>query len=173
MTFHPVLIVVCGLPGVGKTTVGRHLAAALDADLVRTDVVRKELFDDPDYTTAEERAVYQGLFDRAETRLAAGEDIILDGTFHDRSYRTRARSVAATLDASFRLVYVTCREEVVRERIAAREGDESDATFAIHRQYRDQFDAVEHDHVKVDNDGSVADARRQLRQVLPTAETAD
>lgn len=173
MTYHPHLVVVCGLPGVGKTTVGRHLADDLDADLVRTDVVRKELFPDPEYTKTEEQAVYDGLFDRAATALTNRENVVLDGTFHDARYRARAQEVAAAADAAFRLVYVTCREEVVRERIATRQGDASDATFEIHRQYRDQFDAVECDHIRVDNDGSVAETRRQLQAIFPTPESAD
>lgn len=173
MTYHPQLVVVCGLPGVGKTTVGRHLADDLHADLVRTDIVRKDLFPDPEYTNTEEQAVYDGLFDRAATAVNNRENIVLDGTFHDARYRARAQTIAEDADATFRLVHVTCREEVVRERIATREEDASDATFEIHRQYRDQFDAVECDHVRVDNDGSVAETRRQLRAVLPTPESAD
>ncbi|MFB6105314.1 MAG: AAA family ATPase [Halobacteriaceae archaeon] len=173
MTFRPALVVVCGLPGVGKTTVGRHLAEAVDADLVRTDVVRKDLFPEPEYTQTEERSVYDALLDRAADRLDRRENVVLDGTFYRQPYRDRAAAVADDVDATFRLVYVTCREEVVRDRIADRDGDESDATFEIHQQYRDQFHPVEREHVRVDNDGPVAELRRQVRSVLPTPESAD
>ncbi|MCF2241345.1 AAA family ATPase, partial [Halobacterium salinarum] len=44
------LVVVCGLPGTGKTTVSGHAAETLDAELLRTDVVRTDLFPEPDYT---------------------------------------------------------------------------------------------------------------------------
>lgn len=173
MTYHPQLVVVCGLPGVGKTTVGRELAEDLHADLVRTDVVRKELYPDPEYTKTEEQTVYDGLFQRAASALQNRENIVLDGTFHETRYRARAQEIADEADATFRLVHVTCREEVVRERIAARDGDASDATFDIHRQYRDKFDAVNCDHIRVDNDGPVAETKRQLQAILPTPESAD
>ena len=42
----PTLVVVCGLPGVGKSTVAGVVSDRLEASRLRTDVVRKELFDE-------------------------------------------------------------------------------------------------------------------------------
>ncbi|PSQ47007.1 kinase, partial [Halobacteriales archaeon SW_6_65_15] len=61
----PQLIVVCGLPGVGKTTVAEAIAERVDGRLLRTDVIRKEIISDPDYTAEESRMVYGELFERA------------------------------------------------------------------------------------------------------------
>jgi predicted kinase len=38
-------VVVSGLPGSGKTTVGRHLAAALDLPLLDKDAILEGLFE--------------------------------------------------------------------------------------------------------------------------------
>jgi shikimate kinase len=35
------IIVVCGLPGVGKSTVARAIADAVDGEVLRTDVIRQ------------------------------------------------------------------------------------------------------------------------------------
>ncbi|WP_240318880.1 AAA family ATPase [Halorussus rarus] len=157
----PRLIVVCGLPGVGKTTVAEDIADRLDGRLLRTDVVRKELLTDPDYTEEESRMVYRELFDRASEIVEAGRSAVLDGTFKDAGDRDRAAELSESLGAEFRLVKVECAEDVVRERIARREGDASDADFEVHELYREQFDAIATDHVTVDNsDGRDATARQ-------------
>ena len=40
------LIIVCGLPGTGKSTVARHLSYDLGGEVLRTDLIRRELFKD-------------------------------------------------------------------------------------------------------------------------------
>ena len=157
----PSLVVVCGLPGVGKSTVARRVADRIGAEVLRTDVVRKELFDDPGYTAEETAAVYDELLARAADRLADGRSVVLDATFKTRGRRREAREVAEGLDCGFRLVHVDCEEAVVERRIAERDGV-SDADFQIHRQFREAFEPVEMDHLAVDNSGSEADTRRQV-----------
>ncbi|UPV75197.1 AAA family ATPase [Halorussus limi] len=160
----PQFVVVCGLPGVGKTTVAEDIAERLDGRLLRTDVVRKDILDDPDYTEAEARMVYRELFERASDVVEGGRSVVLDGTFKDAADRERAVELCESLDAEFRLVKVECDEAVVRDRIASREDDASDADFEVHAMYREQFDAVSADHVTVDNSESAAETRRQVAE---------
>lgn len=157
----PQLVVVCGLPGVGKSTVARAIADRLDADVLRTDVVRKELFEAPEYTSDETRAVYDELLARARERLDDGRAVVLDATFKTRTRRHDARELAADIGAEFRLVYVDCDSEVVERRIAARD-DVSDADFEIHLQFKDRFEPVEMDHERIDNSGSERETVEQV-----------
>jgi len=161
------LVAVCGLPGVGKTTVAETVADRLDGRLLRTDVVRKELLTDPDYTEAESRMVYGELFDRARETVASGRSAVLDGTFQDADRRDRVAALAGEVGAEFRLVKVECEEAVVRDRIERREGDESDADFEVHRLYRETFDPLERDHVTVDNSDGLAATLRQVDEHFP------
>lgn len=163
---EPRLVVVCGLPGAGKTTVSEHAVDALDAELLRTDVVRKELFPDPEYTPAEVRAVYDELLDRAAAALRAGDPVVLDGTFKERELRGDARRTAERVGVPFDLVKVECAEDVIRDRIRARSGDESDADFAIHQQFREQFESVAGPHALVDNSGTLDETLRQVNDVF-------
>lgn len=151
----PVLAVVCGLPGVGKSTVSRAIAERLPATVLRTDVIRKELFSNPEYTTAETVAVYDDLLTRAFDHLDVGESVVLDATFKTSERRIQARDLAEQVGARFRLVYVDCDEAVLERRIRERDGV-SDADFDVHIEFRDRFEAVEMDHVVIDNSGSKA-----------------
>ena len=155
------LVVVCGLPGTGKTTVAREITERLDARLLRTDVVRKDLFDDPAYTETETEAVYAELFDRATAALA-DESVVLDATFRTKAFRTAAREAAQSASAAFRLVGVECADEVVRERIHARSDDASDADVAVYEQFRETYDPVGDADLVVDNSGKLAATFGQL-----------
>jgi hypothetical protein len=156
-----VLAVVCGPPGVGKSTVAERIADHLDADVLRTDVVRKELFDEPTYTDEEIETVYREVFDRAGKRLASGTSVVLDATFVNREWRQAAHDVAAEDGRGFRLVAVECPRSVVKERIERRDGV-SDADFQTHCEFRETFDPIELDHVVIDNGGSEAATLAQV-----------
>ncbi|PSQ29111.1 kinase [Halobacteriales archaeon QS_9_68_17] len=159
---HPTLVLVCGPPGVGKTTVSESIVERLDAVLVRTDVVRRDVTPDPEYTEAERKRVYDELFSRGRAAIRRGDDVVFDGTFQYRDLRHRARSLADDLGAEFRSVRVECAEPVVRERIEAREGGESDADFEVHKRIREAFDPLAIDHVTVDNSETEARTERQV-----------
>ncbi len=159
------LVVVCGLPGTGKTTVARELTERADGVLLRTDVVRKDLFPEPEYTDEEVQATYDELFDRTRDALERKGVAVLDGTFRRESLRNRARRVASETEATFDLVRVTCSEEVVRERINEREDDESDADFSVHQLLQSEFEPPTIAHQTVDNSGSVAETRQQIAEL--------
>ncbi|SDY01285.1 AAA family ATPase [Halobellus clavatus] len=160
------LVVVAGLPGVGKTTVSREIAERLDGRLVRTDVVRRDCFSDPQYTAAERATVYEELFDRGREIVAQGDVAVLDGTFRKRTDRERAAAVADAEDVPLDVVAVECTEAVVRERIQKREDDESDADFEIHRRFRERYEPIEREHITIDNSGDLDSMQTQLDDVF-------
>ena len=166
------LIVVCGLPGVGKTTVAERIADHLDGRIRRTDVIRKELFDDPEYTDAETEAVYAELLARARRDVDAGEAVVLDATFADGRFRAKARETAAGTAAAFDLVEVACDEDIVERRIERRDGI-SDADFEIHLHFRELFDEVAGDHVVIDNSGTEAETYAQVDAAFADASIED
>lgn len=160
------LVVVCGLPGVGKTTVSEAIADRIGGELLRTDVVRKELFPDPDYVPEETRATYDELFARGREMAADGVTVVLDGTFKQGVQRNRAADLAASLGVEFTLVVVTASETAARERIAARENDESDADFDVYLLLKEQFEPVDRDHVTIDNSGTLDEMYEQIDKLF-------
>ncbi len=158
----PELVVVCGLPGVGKTTVAETITDRTDGELFRTDVVRKELFPEPEYTAEESQVVYEELFRRGTEALARGSAAVFDGTFTDRSRRENALAVADEVGVDWTLVNVQCDTTVVERRIECRENDVSDADFDVHLMYRDRFEPIDRDHVTVDNSDGLDETYRQI-----------
>lgn len=166
------LVLVCGPPGTGKSTVAERVTDRLDGHLLRTDVVRKELYPDPSYTSEESEAVYDELFERARRSLEDGEHVVLDGTFRRATLRERAAAVADEVGVEFRVVRVTCAEAVVRERITARADDPSDADFEIHKQIKAEFEPIEGACLLVDNSGSLEATLDTVDEAFPAVAPA-
>lgn len=169
-TRWPMLLVVCGLPGAGKTTIAEAVTDRVDGRLVRTDVVRKDLFPDPDYTEAEKLAVYDELLARGREAVADGETAVLDGTFKEARFREDVVALADDLGVEFQLVKVECDEPVARQRIRERTDDESDADPELHSRFRELFDPVDCNHVVVDNSGDLEATLAQVDELFPVAE---
>lgn len=140
------LIIMCGLQGTGKTTVGKKIAKELGAVMLRTDLIRREITNMPLYTEESRRAAYTIMFARAQKKLAQGKDVLLDATFSKKEHRVHARKIAYAAKAKFTLVWVICSEEIVRERLEARVGDASDAGFAQYLEAKSYFESPEEEN---------------------------
>ena len=162
----PLLVVCCGLPGVGKSTVSAYMAEQLPATRYRSDEVRHDLFEEPEYTPAEGHRTYNELLDRARAGLDAGEAVVVDGTFKHVDDRDQVAGVAAETGVTVRFVHVTCPPATVRDRLRSRTDDASDADIGVYRQHREQFEPLDREHVTVDNSGSIEETYQQIDRRL-------
>ncbi len=117
---EPWLVMVCGLVGVGKTTIACQIARELRARYLSTDRAGYRLFrerrayDDQYY-----RRVYDYMIVRAQRALSRRRSVVLDGTFLRREARRRFFAEFRE-NASLWIVFVTCSEEIVRARLEVR-----------------------------------------------------
>ena len=51
------VILICGLPGVGKSAISKKLALRLKAVVLSTDKIRKELIKNPTYSSKEKKQI--------------------------------------------------------------------------------------------------------------------
>jgi predicted kinase len=160
------LILVCGLPGTGKTTVAREVASQLDAELLRTDVIRKETFDTITYTDEQMRATYEEMIQRAKDLLQVDKHVVLDATFRKQEYRDLAEQLVGTTNTDLYVIQVDCDDDIVKERIQKRSGDESDAEFETYKEFKQQADLLQLDHAIIDNSGSLEGTRKQVTALL-------
>lgn len=177
------MVLVGGAPGTGKTTLAAAIGSALDAVVLRSDEVRKELAGIPSlepapaaygegiYSTAATAATYETLVERASIALGMGESVVVDATWLDGAWRRRARSVAASASADVvELRCVAPLEVMVRhlQERASRGSDASDATADIARKMlmagADWIEATE-----IDTSGPEAEARAVALRVLNDA----
>ncbi|MFO0981139.1 MAG: AAA family ATPase [Planctomycetota bacterium] len=139
----PLVVMMCGLPGSGKTVVARALQATLRAQLVRTDVVRRSLEAEPSYGELAVTRAYDALLAAARGMLDRGLAVILDATFDRRVLRERARAMAAAVGAPCVTVLVECAEPIIKERLErrAREGgDASEAGWSVYLRKKSSFE---------------------------------
>ena len=134
---RPVLWIVWGMAAAGKSTVARALAAILDTTVLRSDVIRKQLFE-RGARDAAVSAFEEGIYSRqataltygkmlrlAQAEIAQGRSVILDATFSRRNRRREALRLAGETGAAIVFIECACPEAVLRRRLAARAGARS------------------------------------------------
>jgi aminoglycoside phosphotransferase family enzyme/predicted kinase len=151
---RPALVLVGGLPGTGKSTVARSLAEQAGFEVIRSDVVRKELaglqagvpaadaWHGGIYTREWTERTYQACLDRAEAALLDGKRVIVDATFAEEALRARFMGAARALSVPAVGFVCQASAESVRERLARRRGDASDADFAIYERAKESWEAA-------------------------------
>jgi hypothetical protein len=138
---RPCVVGIGGLPGVGKSTVARDLAAVAGLEHIRTDVVRKELPDPVDYSDAGRTLVYDATLARAADALARGQRVVVDASFGQEAWRKRLIDVAVRHGVPLLLVFCTVDDAEALRRLAARRGDASDADASVHALARAAWEA--------------------------------
>jgi len=114
------LLVICGIPGSGKTTIAKLVANSFeDSILIETDGIRKMLAH-PRFSPGESKFVYNACFAIAKVALKAGYFVLLDGTFLREEYRSEARRVLRKYYERADTVWVRCGLETALERNFAR-----------------------------------------------------
>ncbi len=143
---RPCLVLVGGLPGAGKSTLARDLSARAGFEVIRSDVVRKELAGasgqqteppefgqgiySPDWTAR----TYAECLCRAEPLLFEGRRVLIDASFREENQRVAGLQVARRLGVPATMFICHAEPEVIRLRLAARRNDVSDADWSIYLQ---------------------------------------
>ena len=139
----PRLIAVGGLSGSGKSAVSRAIAPSLGAFpgavIVRSDVERKRLFGVAPEERLPARAYAPGVSDqvyamsrkRAMMALFGGQAAIVDAVHAKPEEREALAALAARLGVRFTGLWLEAPAKVMRDRVATRRGDVSDATPSV------------------------------------------
>jgi hypothetical protein len=140
---RPHLIVTYGMSASGKSTVSRSLLELLGAVRVRSDVERKRLFGlKPDddgqsalgkgiYSTEATEKTYRKLEELAAKIIDAGYPVIVDAVFLNYQEREHFRKLAKNKQIPFTILECTTDEKTLRQRIAERKNDISDADLKV------------------------------------------
>ena len=113
------LILTCGLPGVGKTTLARQLAADRSAVCLTKDEWLTALGSSPWDTPTREKVEHE-LWHLAQAILRLGLSVVLDFGLWARIERDEMRSVARDLGVGVELHYLEVPTDELWRRIQAR-----------------------------------------------------
>jgi aminoglycoside phosphotransferase family enzyme/predicted kinase len=152
------LILTAGLMGTGKSVLASNLASRLDADLIRMDVVRKEMlhiaptehryenFGKGIYSEEVSRQVYNRALEAAASKLREGKSVIIDASFKNRTERRRAAQIAEELQADFFILECSLPDRLITKRLAARmseKGEVSDGRTDILEAQKRDFEPID------------------------------
>jgi len=143
---QPLLIIMHGLSGSGKSTVAKRLQEKLFLVQIRSDVERKRLFlNNPVtaptvepgkgiYTPNASAQTYQHLYTLADHIIQASINVVVDAAFLRKADRQRFQQLAQKHNAQFAILNCHAEPTVLRDRIQARlkQGNAvSDATLEV------------------------------------------
>jgi adenylylsulfate kinase len=152
------LILMAGLPGSGKSSLARALAAELAGSVLDKDEIRAALFapSDVEYST-EQDDFCMGIMLKVAGyifRKDPSRRIFLDGRTFSRSYQlARATGFAEALSQPWRILECVCSEPTVRERLAEDSTHPAaNRDFDLYLQVKARFEEIVLPKTLVDTD---------------------
>lgn len=168
---RPVLVVLMGQPGVGKSHCAHLLSARLGAAHVSSDQLRSRLFIAASYAQEESATIFSAASSLIDLLLGEGHRVVFDATNLLARNRASATEIAGRRGVPLVHVRVVADEQDTLTRLAERrlrraEGDHSDADESIYRKMT-VFEAPLGGHLELHN-GPALDA--ELERVVADVE---
>ena len=170
---EPLVVVVMGRPGTGKSTQAEAVARALGSPHLASDRIRKThigvpLRERPDAATRKRlyadrttEATYATLRTRALERARRQRSTVLDATYSRRGHRDTLRTTLRAADVPYAFVEVTAGDAALKKRLRERSAGDaaaSDARATDFEMLADRYeapDALEDPrHVRVGTEGA-------------------
>jgi len=181
---RPTLWVVCGLPASGKSTISNALAGSLNAKVLRSDLIRRELFG-LDAGTSVVVPFKKGIYSKqagsltygkllllAQEEIEKGESVILDATFSGAHQRREALRLAQDQDANILFIECVSPSRLLKARLMRRatEYSISDARLQHLEAFRKIFEPLSelHDetHIRIDTQKPLEENIREILSLL-------
>ena len=123
----PLLVIVNGPPGAGKTTIGKRIASDAALPFVSKDDVKESLFDtlgwkDRDWSRKVGYASIVVMFNFVEALLAAGSSLVVETAFHAKLETSRFNRLRSRYGCTLLQVYCKAHDAVLLDRFEARAG---------------------------------------------------
>jgi predicted kinase len=144
---QPRLVLLCGLPASGKTTLARELAGSYGAVRLNPDEWESALDVDP-FDEGFQARLEAAFWELAQRLLVLGTSVVLEWGFWARSERDEKREAARTLGVAVELRFLDVPYEELVRRVVARQASGGIAITERHMEwYRGIFQAPTDDEL--------------------------
>ncbi|MDG6229772.1 MAG: AAA family ATPase [Candidatus Thermoplasmatota archaeon] len=174
---HPYIFLVSGLTGTGKSTLALKLSIDYHAQIINTDIVRKQVagidtferhHDEPNTGLYDPRNVentYEQVLALARSFLSEHKSIVLDATFQKKIHRDMVRELAREHNATLIPILCICPDEVARSWLMQRlhEKTASDGRWEIYQTMKKTFEPYDasEDHIEFDTSEETYEKQRE------------
>ncbi len=163
------LIIVCGLPGSGKSSLSKDLAKRFSAVHLNSDKIRKDLFPRPTYSEEEKGMVYEEMASQAGELLGKGGNVIVDATFSRKEYRKIMADAAGRVGATIFIIRCVLHEGETKKRLDRRKKSgrsPSDADYEVYMKLKGTFEPIEGPHLEVDYMGPKKEVLKKVGEFV-------
>jgi len=166
------LVVVCGPPCTGKSTIGAELQRRLGFTHLEVDAIRQRVLPDSDQRPEDRDIAYRAMHLLAEHLLRTGKMVAVNATYNRERQREELASILKSIQCPAVLVQCKAPLEIVITRFKARPSGHPalDLTEALVRELWSNF-AYSDDGIVVDTSRapelSLADVQAHVRGSRP------
>ncbi|NNC95402.1 MAG: ATP-binding protein [Chitinophagales bacterium] len=150
------LIIVAGLPGSGKSFFAYRFAERINAEYLSSDVIRRELLSEREYSQEEKYRVYDEMLYRTQQLLSKNRDVIVDATFYKNDLRQKYLDAAISLKCKTIMIEVWASESISRKRLE-RNRKYSEADLEVYLKVKKSFESIQQDHLRLRSTNSNID----------------
>ena len=174
---RPILILIGGLTGTGKSTLAQKLSVDYNGVVVNTDVVRKQIqgidlyechHDKPNtglYEISKRERTYDQVLSIASDELNQKHNVILDATFQKKKHRKSVENLASRFNACLVMINCISTDEQVNQFLEQRQKTQSisDGRWEIYLSQKETFEPFEDNEQAISFDMSEFDFKKRIR----------
>lgn len=181
--FQPFVVILCGLTGSGKSTLAGELGRRMSLRVINSDIVRKRMvktsghhivpLNQGIYAPAITERTYARMAQEAEKEILAGNGVILDATYGQRTNREKVVRLAEKHGVPWSLIHCFASDQVIQQRLAQRKAqgtDISDGRWEIYFEQKRLYEPISEipseARLELDTEASTDDLARSCEKFL-------
>lgn len=144
-TCFPIVVIVFGLPGSGKSYFAERLAERMNAAYLSSDRIRNKILQNKTYSDVEKQLVYKEMLTRMNAGIDQNKNVLLDATFYRKDIRQLFTQEAQRRSLAF-FIEVCADASVIRSR-TEKKRPESDADMEVYKKIKNEWQPLPFPHL--------------------------